>query len=164
MFFTSLAIFLATYVLISAQKVRRINLDRPSAAMLGAILMVALGVLSLDEAYRAVNLDTLALLLGTMIVVACLRSAGFFEYTSAWLLSRAGTPRRMLVMVVFAAGILSALFVNDTICLLLTPILLATVSHAGLPPVPYLIALVTGSNIGSVMTLTGNPQNMLIGI
>lgn len=157
-------IFVITYILISLQKIHFFNLDRPSAALLGGVLMVVCGVLTLDEAYAAINYDTLALLLGMMIVIAYLKEAHFFEYISAWMVRHSGTPRRMLLLVVFTSGILSALFVNDTICVLFTPILLGAILRAKLNPVPYLIALVTSSNIGSVMMLTGNPQNMLIGI
>ncbi len=160
----AVTIFVVTYVLISVQKIRFLNLDRPSAAFSGAVLMVLCGVLTVDEAYRAINLDTISLLLGMMIVIAYLRAGRFFEFTSAWILQRSRTPRQMLLHVVFSSGILSALFVNDTICLLFTPILLGAVLRARLDPIPYLIALVTASNIGSVMMLTGNPQNMLIGI
>jgi Na+/H+ antiporter NhaD/arsenite permease-like protein len=157
-------IFVATYILISLQKIHFLNLDRPSAAVGGALLMVLCGVLPLQDAYAAINMDTLALLLGMMVTIAYLEQAGFFQFTSAWVLKRSRTPRRMLVGLVFASGTLSALFVNDTICLLFTPIVLATVQRARLNPIPYLIALVTSANIGSVMMLTGNPQNMLIGI
>lgn len=158
------AIFGLTYVLISLRRIPWLNLNRPAAAMLGATLMVVTGVLPLDEAYRAVNHDTIALLLGMMVVIAYLEEARFFESVSAWILRRSGTPRRMLVLLVVASGLLSALFVNDTICLLFTPIVLRATLRAKLDPVPYLIGLVTGANVGSAMTLIGNPQNMLVGI
>lgn len=157
-------VFALTYVLISLQKVPLLNLDRPAAALLGAVLMVVTGVMSLDDAYRAVNYDTIALLLGMMILIAYLKEARFFEAVSSWIVRRSGTPRRMLVLLVLASGVLSALFVNDTICLLFTPIVLRATLRAKLNPVPYLIALVTGANVGSAMTLIGNPQNMLVGI
>lgn len=160
----ALCVFTATYVFISLQKIRFLNLDRPSASLAGAVLMIAFGVLTLKEAYRSVSYDTLVLLLGMMIVVAYLKLAGFFEWTATWILLHAKTPGRLLWMVVFASGLLSALFVNDTVCLLFTPILLEAVLRAKLNPAPYLIALVTSANIGSAMTLTGNPQNMLVGI
>ncbi len=162
--FLAAAIFALTYVLISLRRVPWLNLNRPAAAMVGATLMVVTGVLSLDEAYRAVNHDTIALLLGMMVVIAYLEEARFFEAVSAWILRRSGTPRRMLVLLVVASGLLSALFVNDTICLLFTPIVLSAALRAKLDPVPYLIGLVTGANVGSTATLIGNPQNMLIGI
>jgi Na+/H+ antiporter NhaD/arsenite permease-like protein len=160
----SLAIVAVTYALVSMRRVPLLNLDRPMVALGGAVAMVALGVLPLSEAYGAVNLDTLALLLGMMVMVSYLRQAGFFELVAALVVERARSPRQLLVLVVFVAGLLSAAFVIDTICLLFTPILLAAVRAAALPPVPFLLALCTSANVGSVATLTGNPQNMLVGI
>jgi Na+/H+ antiporter NhaD/arsenite permease-like protein len=161
----SLIIFVATYALISVHRIRFLNLDRPSAALAGAALMVLLGIVPFDEALRgAINWETILLLLGMMIVVAYLKLARFFEFVSTWILIRAGTPRRLLALLMVASGLLSALFVNDTVCVLFTPVLLAAVLRARLNPVPFLIALATSANIGSVMTLTGNPQNMLVGI
>ncbi|HVR82991.1 MAG TPA: SLC13 family permease [Planctomycetota bacterium] len=161
----SLLIFIGTYVLISVHRIRFLNLDRPSASLAGAVLMVLLGVVPFDEALRsAVNWETILLLLGMMIVVASLKLTRFFEFVSTWILIRAGSPRRLLALLIAASGVLSALFVNDTICVLFTPVVLAAVLRAKLNPVPFLIALVTSANIGSVMTLTGNPQNMLVGI
>jgi Na+/H+ antiporter NhaD/arsenite permease-like protein len=161
----SLVIFTATYVLISLRRIPFLNLDRPSAAMIGGALTILLGVVPFGDALRnAVNWETIVLLLGMMVVVAYLQLARFFEWVSTWILIRAGTPKRLLALLIAASGVLSALFVNDTICLLFTPIVLGAVVRGGLNPVPFLIALVTSANIGSVMTLTGNPQNMLVGI
>lgn len=161
----ALIVFAATYLLLSVHRIRFLNLDRPSAALTGAVLMVLLGVVPFDEALRgAINWETLLLLLGMMIVVAYLQLARFFEFVSTWILLRARTPRGLLAWLVAASGLLSALFVNDTICVLFTPVVLSAVLRAKLNPVPFLIALVTSANIGSVMTLTGNPQNMLVGI
>jgi len=161
----SLVIFVATYVLISLRRIPLLNLDRPSAAMIGAALMALLGIVPFGEAlHGAINWETIVLLLGMMVVVAYLKLARFFEYVSTWILIRAGTPKRLLALLIVTSGLLSALFVNDTICVLFTPIVLAAVLRAGLNPVPFLIALATSANIGSVMTLTGNPQNMLVGI
>jgi Na+/H+ antiporter NhaD/arsenite permease-like protein len=160
----ALAFFAATYAAISLRRVPRFNLDRPVVALLGAVAMVACGVLPLRAAYESINHDTLALLFGTMWMIAYLREARFFEVVAHWMLRVARTPRQLLVVVVFAAGLLSALFVNDTICLLFTPILVEALTAARLPPIPYLLALATASNVGSSATLTGNPQNMLIGI
>lgn len=161
----SLVIFLATYVLISVRKIPLLNLDRPSAALIGGVLMAVLGIVPFGPALRdAVNWETIVLLLGMMVVVAHLKLARFFEWVSTWILIRAGTPKRLLALLIAASGLLSALFVNDTICVLFTPIVLGAVVRAGLNPLPFLVALVTSANIGSVMTLTGNPQNMLVGI
>jgi Na+/H+ antiporter NhaD/arsenite permease-like protein/uncharacterized membrane protein (UPF0127 family) len=109
-------------------------------------------------------MHTLLLLLGMMIITVYLRHAGFFELVADKILSLARTPLQLLVFVAISSGVLSALFVNDTICLLYTPIVLEVAVRLRVHPMPYLLALATSSNIGSVMTVTGNPQNMLIGI
>jgi len=160
----SLLIFILTYIIISAQKMKWHRLDRPSGALLGAVLMVLAGVLTLDEAYRAIDFNTILLLMGMMIVVAYLKAANCFAYLSYLLITHARNPFLLLCLVSFSSGILSALFVNDTICLMFTPLLILALSQTKLNPVPFLIALATSSNIGSVVTLTGNPQNMLIGV
>lgn len=162
MTWVTLAIFAVTYALISVRKIPVLNLDRPTAALAGAALMVLCGAVSPEEAVAGISFDTLLLLLGMMIVVAYLKLAKFFEYVSTWILRAAKTPRRLLALLVFASGLLSALFVNDTVCVLFTPVVVEAVVRARLDPVPYLIGLVTSANIGSVMTLTGNPQNMLL--
>ncbi len=159
----AVAIFALTYVLISSRRLKVLRLNRPASALLGAVLMVVFGVLKIEDAYRAVNWDTIALLLGMMLLAAYLHLAGFFELAAEWILLRARTPQRLLYLLVFASGILSALLVNDTICLLMTPLVITVIARGRLPLFPYLMALATSANIGSVMTLTGNPQNMIIG-
>jgi len=140
------------------------KLDRPSGALLGAVLMVLCGVLTLDEAYRAVDFNTILLLLGMMLIIAYLKIANCFKYLSYLLITHARNSFLLLCFVSFSSGILSALFVNDTICLMFTPLLILALNQTKLNPIPFLIALATSSNIGSVVTLTGNPQNMLIGV
>ncbi|OHC06299.1 MAG: hypothetical protein A3J92_00440 [Planctomycetes bacterium RIFOXYC2_FULL_41_27] len=164
MLIKSLLIFILTYIIISAQKMKWHRLDRPSAALLGAVLMVICGVLTLDEAYRAIDFNTILLLLGMMLVIAYLKIANCFKYLSYLLITHAKNSFLLLCFVSFSSGILSALFVNDTICLMFTPLLILALNQTKLNPIPFLIALATSSNIGSVVTLTGNPQNMLIGV
>ena len=164
MLIKSLLIFILTYIVISAQKMKWHRLDRPSGALLGAVLMVITGVLTLDEAYRAIDFNTILLLLGMMLVIAYLKIANCFKYLSYLLITHARNSFILLCFVSFSSGILSALFVNDTICLMFTPLLILALNQTKLNPIPFLIALATSSNIGSVVTLTGNPQNMLIGV
>ena len=164
MLIKSLLIFILTYIIISAQKMKWHRLDRPSGALLGAVLMVLTGVLTLDEAYRAIDFNTILLLLGMMLVIAYLKIANCFKYLSYLLITHARNSFILLCFVSFSSGILSALFVNDTICLMFTPLLILALNQTKLNPIPFLIALATSSNIGSVVTLTGNPQNMLIGV
>lgn len=159
----AILIFLLTYALISGRRLKILPLNRPAAALLGAVLMVAGGVLTPDEAYRAVNYDTLALLLGMMLIAAYLQLAGFFGWAADRILRWAGTPQRLLLYLLLTSAILSALLVNDTVCLLLTPLVVTVIVRGRLPLLPYLIALATGANTGSVATLVGNPQNMIIG-
>ncbi|MBI4511530.1 MAG: anion transporter [Deltaproteobacteria bacterium] len=148
----------------AGQRLPFIPVDRPAAALCGAVAMVVFGGLSLEEAYRAINLDTIGLLLGVMIIAAYLMEAKFFRYTAWWVLTRARSSRSLLWALVFVAGGLSALLVNDTICLMFTPLVLAVASEARLPALPYLLALATASNLGGAVTFTGNPQNMIIGM
>ena len=125
--------------------------------------MIATGVMTPERAYRAINYDTLVLLLGMMLISAYLYLAHFFEWAAALVLNFSRTPARLLLYVTLTSGILSALLVNDTICLMLTPLVVAVIRRGRLPLLPFLIALATSANIGSVGTLVGNPQNMIIG-
>ena len=156
-------IFAITYVLISGRQLKILPLNRPAAALLGAVLMVATGVVTPERAYRAVNYDTIVLLLAMMLVSAYLYLAHFFEWAADVVLQFSRTPQRLLLYLTFTSGVLSALLVNDTICLMLTPLVIAVIPRGKLPLLPYLIALATSANIGIVATLVGNPQNMLIG-
>ena len=157
------ATFALTYALISGRQLKVLPLNRPAAALLGAVLMVTLGVMTPDQAYRAVDYNTLVLLLGMMLVSAYLYLAGFFEWAADKILRLATTPRQLLLYLILTPGILSALLVNDTVCLMLTPLVVAVIARGRLPLLPYLLALATSANIGSVATLVGNPQNMIIG-
>jgi len=159
----AIAIFAFTYVLISGRRLKILPLYRPAAALLGTVLMVATGVMTPRQAYAAVDYDTIVLLLGMSIISAYLYLAGFFDWTADWVLKIAKTPQRLLVYLILTSGILAALLVNDTICFMLTPVVVAVVVRGNLPLLPYLLALAMSANIGSVATLVGNPQNMIIG-
>ncbi|HTN52534.1 MAG TPA: SLC13 family permease [Anaeromyxobacter sp.] len=156
-------LFLLTYLAVAAGRVPLLSVDRPAAALLGAVLMVAARVLTPAQAGRAINGDTLGLLLGMMILTAYLGEAGFFRWASWRVLRVVSSPRTLLWALVFTAGGLSALLVNDTVCLMVTPLVLRIIDDGELPPLPYLLAVCFGSNAGSVATLTGNPQNMIVG-
>ena len=161
---TALLIFTATYLLIAVQRLPFVHLNRPAASLLGAVAMVVCGVLTLGDAYAAIDFDVLVFLLGLMLIVGYLEVGKFFEWAAEWILRRAITPERLQLAVVVGGGLLSALFVNDTICLVVTPVLLAALGPLRVRPNLYLIGLAMGSNVGSVLSVTGNPQNMLVGI
>ncbi len=157
------AIFCVTYLLISGRRLKILPLNRPAAALLGAVLMVASGVMTPERAYRSVDYDTLVLLLGMMLMSAYLFLAGFFDWAADWILRRAKSPQALLLYLIITSGVLSALLVNDTVCLMLTPLVVAVIVRGKLPLPPYLLALAMSANLGSVATLVGNPQNMIIG-
>ena len=155
-------IFAGTYLVLAFGRLPFLRIDRTAAAVVGGILMVIAGVLPLDAAFQAIDYRTIILLFGMMILIASLRLARFFRTTARLVVTHVTHPAGLLVAVVFTSGILSALFVNDTICLVFTPILVEIAITRRENPAPYLLALMTSSNIGSVATVTGNPQNMLI--
>ena len=161
---TRLVILIVTYLLIAVQQVPMLRLNRPAAALLGAVAMVTIGGLPLREAYGAISADVMVFLLGVLLLTGFLEEGGFFEWAARFVVERARSATALLAAVVVVSGLLSAFFVNDTICLVLTPLLIAVLRPLGLPARPYLIALALSANVGSAMTPTGNPQNMLIAV
>jgi Na+/H+ antiporter NhaD/arsenite permease-like protein len=159
----AILVFALTYLWISGRRLKILPLNRPAAALLGAVLMVVTGVMTTERVYRAVDYDILVLLLGMMLISAYLYLAGFFDWAADTILRVARTPQRLLLYLILASGILSAMLVNDTVCLMLTPLVVAIMVRGKLPLLPYLMALSMSANIGSVATLVGNPQNMIIG-
>ncbi len=159
----AILIFAFTYLLISGRRLKVLPLNRPAAALLGAVLMVAFGVMTPEQVYRAVDYNTLVLLLGMMLFTTYLFLSGFFDWAADLVLRIAKTPHGLLLFLIVTAGSLSALLLNDTVCLMLTPLVIAVIRRGKLPLAPYLLALAMSANTGSVATLVGNPQNMIIG-
>jgi Na+/H+ antiporter NhaD/arsenite permease-like protein len=156
-------IFAGTYLVIAIGRLPGLRVDRTGAAIIGAALMIAFNVLTLEEAYAAIDYNTIILLFGMMIVVANLRLSGFFRVIGARVVEHAHRPILLLASIVFVSGIFSAFFVNDTMCLVLTPLVLEVTAAVRRNPVPFLLGVAMGANIGSVAAITGNPQNMMIG-
>ena len=159
----ALVAFGGTYLGLALGHLPFFRVDRTGVAIIGGAVVVVSGLLPWDRAVAAVDAHTLVLLFGMMIVAAYLRLSGFFRLVTYAAVRRARTPTGLLGLIIVAAGVLSALFVNDVVCLVMAPIVLDLAHRLRLPPVPYLIALATAANVGSVATLTGNPQNMLVG-
>jgi len=156
-------IFAATYLALAFGRLPWLRVDRAGVAIIGASLMLAANALTLQQAYAAIDYETIVLLFGMMIVVANLRLSGFFALVSAWVIRHAHRPLFLLSGIVAVSGVLSAFFVNDTMCLVLTPLVLDISERLRRSPVPYLLAVAMSSNVGSVGAITGNPQNMMIG-
>lgn len=160
----TLIIVTLTYIGIALGEFQPLRANRTTLTLIGVGALLIFHQITFEQVGGFLNLDTLVLLLGMMIVNANLQLAGFFRLAGSAILRWTKSPRAFLALEIVVAGVLSALFLNDTICLMLTPLILDITLGAKRNPVPYLIALATASNIGSVATLTGNPQNMIIGL
>src|SRR5688572_7022539 len=131
-------VFIATYLLIATERV-----DRTVAALLGGLLVVALGIVDQHDAFEAIDLNVIFLLAGMMVLAGALGRTGFFEWVAAWAvhLSR-GQPFRLMVMLAIFTALLSALLDNVTTVVLLAPVTIAITHRIRVSAVPYLIALV----------------------
>jgi len=162
-FWISCAVIPLTLVGVAVGRYPGLRMNRATIALAGGVALIAAGAISLEEAYAALDLDTLALLFSMMVLNVNLRGSGFFKLVGRWVIRWARSPRQLLALIVITSGLLSALFLNDTIVLMFTPLVLEIVLVLGRNPIPYLVGLVAAANIGSAATITGNPQNMLIG-
>ena len=156
------AIFLASYLVFAIGRFPGTKIDRPAAAVIGAAMMVAFRVITPRDGILSIDYSTIVLLASMMLIVSSLHFAGFFEWVAS-LVVKFVSPSHLLPGVIFTSGILSAFLVNDVVCLVMTPLLLKICQQLAKRPIPYLLALATASNIGSTATITGNPQNILIG-
>lgn len=156
------AIFFLSYLVFAIGRLPGTRIDRPAMAVIGATLMFAFGAIGPRQALKSIDFGTLVLLFSMMLIASSLHLAGFFDWV-ATLVSNRLDPRHLLPGVIFSAGILSAFLINDVVCLVMAPLILRIARRMGRKPAPFLLALATASNIGSVATITGNPQNILIG-
>jgi len=155
-------IFLASYLVFAIGRLPWTKIDRPAMAVIGAVCMFIFGVLTPKTAIESIDFGTLVLLFSMMLIVASLHLSGFFEAIVHLVIEHL-SPRQLLPGVVFTNGMLSAFLVNDVVCLVMAPLVLGICKRMDVRPLPYLPALATASNIGSTATITGNPQNVLIG-
>lgn len=155
-------IFFASYLVFAIGKFPGLKVDRTGAAIIGAVAMVAFRIVPGGDILKSIDFSTVVLLFSMMLIVGNLHLVGFFEWNAEFILRRLD-PKWLLPAVIFTCGILSAFFVNDIVCLVMVPFVLTITRRLRLAPVPYLLAVATASNIGSVATITGNPQNMLVG-
>ncbi len=158
-----LFVFLGVYLGMVLGRIPGLALDRTGVALLGAIALLALGKVELEEAWTAIDVPTIALLFGLMVISAQFRMGGFYTAVTRRLAGAEVAPPVLLALLVAAAGLLSALLANDIVCLAMAPVLAEGCARRGLDPKPFLLALACAANVGSAATLIGNPQNMLIG-
>ena len=153
-----------TYAGIAAGRWPGLKVNRATIALVGVGLLIVARQVAFEGLSEFIDFDTIVLLFSMMIINANLRLAGFFNLVGNAVLRWTRTPRALLAIEVLAVGVLSALFLNDTICLMFTPLVVEITRRAKRQGIPYLITLATAANIGSTATLTGNPQNMIIGV
>ncbi|HEY0439838.1 MAG TPA: SLC13 family permease, partial [Xanthobacteraceae bacterium] len=155
----STCILLVTYGIIISEKI-----NRSVVALLGAGLMVLVGVMNQDEALKGVDWNTIGLLTGMMILVSISRRSGMFQYLAIWSAQAARAhPAGILFLLQITTAVLSAFLDNVTTVLLIVPVTLAIARELEVPPYPYLLAEIFASNIGGTATLIGDPPNILIG-
>jgi len=164
MIWLALGVIVITLIGVAIGRFPRLHMNRATIALVGATLLVALCAIPLDAAYAALDMDTLVLLFAMMVINVNLRLAGFFRLVGSEVIRLARTPRQLLALIVVSSGVLSAIFLNDTVVLMLTPLVLDIALALQRNPIPYLIGLATAANIGSAATIVGNPQNMIIGV
>jgi Na+/H+ antiporter NhaD/arsenite permease-like protein len=156
-------IVLITYAGIAIGRIPGFGMNRATITLVGAGALLLLGILTEKQTFEALDLATLMLLFAMMIINTNLRMAGFFRLAANRILRVAKSPRMLLGLVVVISGVLSALFLNDPVCLLITPLVVDVTKRLNRNPIPYLVGLATAANIGSSATITGNPQNLIIG-
>ncbi|XP_055832271.1 silicon efflux transporter LSI2-like [Solanum dulcamara] len=139
-------------------------IGRTAGSLLGAMLMVIFRVLTPDQAYAAIDLPILGLLFGTMVVSVYLERADMFKYLGKLLAWKSQGAKDLLCRICLISAISSALFTNDTSCVVLTEFVLKIARQQNLPPHPFLLALASSANIGSSATPIGNPQNLVIAV
>ncbi|MCX8182059.1 MAG: anion transporter [Candidatus Methanomethyliaceae archaeon] len=157
-----LLIFLLVYTLIVVRRVGRMKFEVWTAMLIGAMALLGTGAITLEGAFRAINMDVILFLFGMFLLTEVMAQVGLLQYITVRLIRLAGTPSRLLFIVIFFVGIASAFFVNDAVVLFTTPIVLAACSIAKVRKTPYLLGVALSSNIGSALTPIGNPQNVLI--
>ncbi len=158
-----LGVFALVYLGMLLGEIPGLALDRTGVALLGALALVATRRVTPAEAWTAVDVPTLALLFGLMVVSAQFRLGGFYDWLTQRIVTARLGPVALLGAVVAVTGGLSAVLANDIVCLAVAPLLVAGCARRQLHPLPYLLALACAANVGSAATLIGNPQNMLIG-
>ena len=159
----TLAVFGVVYAGMILGGLPRLKLDRTGVALLGAIVLIASGAIALPDALASIDIATVTLLFGLMIVSAQLRLGGFYARISQRVTELHASPPALLAALTLTVAALSAVFSNDIVCLAVPPVVIHAARRRRLDPVPFLLATACAANAGSALTLIGNPQNMLIG-
>jgi Na+/H+ antiporter NhaD/arsenite permease-like protein len=156
-------VFVLVYLGMLLGRLPALRMDRTGIALLGALALVATGSVSVRDAQDSIDVPTIALLFGMMVVSAQLRLGGFYVQVTSSLARLPISPVMLIGAIIGVVGLLSAVFTNDVVCLAVAPVLIDMARRRQLDPIPFLLALACASNVGSAATLIGNPQNILVG-
>ena len=152
-------VFILMYVVIVSEKIHR-----TVAAVLGALVMLYAGVLSMDSALHHVDFNTLGLLVGMMVLVGVTSHTGLFDYVAVWAAQKAkAEPRRILIYLGLITAVFSGFLDNVTTVLLMVPVTFSITQKLRISPMPFLLTQIIASNIGGTATLIGDPPNIMIG-
>lgn len=157
-------VFAIVYGLIIFRNVGGIKFPIWAAMSIGALAVLTLQIISIGDAYDAINFEVIIFLVGMFTLVSGLESSGLLKFAAFKILEHVKTPNKVLGFVLVVLGMSSAFLINDTVALVATPMVISLAAQMGIRPAPLLITLAFGITIGSVMTPIGNPQNLLISI
>ena len=153
------SIVIMAYVILFTEK-----LNRAVVALLGASIMVFAGILTQADAFKGIDFNTLALLIGMMMIVGISEKTGIFQYVAIWATKKVkASPRGILIVLAIVTAVFSAFLDNVTTVLLIVPVTLQITKKLGIPTYPFLLIEIFASNIGGTATLIGDPPNILIG-
>ncbi len=157
----TLLIFILVYIAMGFGKLPGFKIDRTGAAVVGALAMMALGSISAQAAWQAMDYKTLGLLFGLMVISGAFAVSGFYAWTAQKVALLSISPAKLLAVFVLVSGVLSSLLTNDVVVVAMTPLLVSITLARGLNPIPFLLAFCFAANAGSVGTMIGSPQNMI---
>ena len=157
----TLLIFLLVYVAMAVGTLPGFKVDRSGAAIVGAMAMIACGLIDPQKAWDAIDYRSVGMLFGLMVVSAAFVVSGFYAKVAAWVTTLEVSPPVLLAILVVVSGLLSAILTNDVVVIAMTPLLVSITLARGLNPVPFLLAFCFAANTGSSGTLMGSPQNMI---
>lgn len=157
----TLLIFILVYIAMGFGKLPGFKIDRTGAAVVGALAMMALGSISAQAAWQAMDYKTLGLLFGLMVISGAFAVSGFYAWTAQKVALLPISPAKLLAVFVLVSGVLSSLLTNDVVVVAMTPLLVSITLARGLNPIPFLLAFCFAANAGSVGTMIGSPQNMI---
>jgi Na+/H+ antiporter NhaD/arsenite permease-like protein len=160
----SVLILLGVFVLTALRQVGSLKLQIWQVMTLGALSVLVLGEISLEEALKAINIDVLVFLFGAFCVGEALNRSGYLACLGSRIVSRAKNTDQLVLLVLFSTGLLSTILMNDTLAIMGTPLVLRFSRKYGISSKLMLFALAFGVTTGSVMSPIGNPQNLLIAI